>query len=213
MALAVDDDGDLGAGAPRRANLMERSSFERAAARGTSELYGGICSIYLCVPILQRLTQQDIGCLCSSVPPTKEPREHDHRTRHERHPLPDLDHARRLGRDEPRPRLLGRLPAHRTDADDGLEGHGFVFTIGRGNDVEVAAIARLAGAPRSAATSTSSSPTWARTWRELVHDSQLRWLGPEKGVMHMAIGAVVNALWDLRGQARRAAAVAAPRRD
>ena len=38
------------------------------------------------------------------------------------------------------------------------------------------------------------------TWRELVHDSQLRWLGPEKGVMHMAIGAVVNALWDLRAK-------------
>ena len=37
-------------------------------------------------------------------------------------------------------------------------------------------------------------------WRELVHDSQLRWLGPEKGVMHMAIGAVVNALWDLKAK-------------
>src|SRR5690606_15211644 len=37
-------------------------------------------------------------------------------------------------------------------------------------------------------------------WRELVHDSQLRWLGPEKGVMHMAIGAVINALWDLRAK-------------
>ena len=38
------------------------------------------------------------------------------------------------------------------------------------------------------------------TSRRLVHDSQLRWLGPEKGVMHMAIGAVVNALWDLRAK-------------
>jgi len=37
-------------------------------------------------------------------------------------------------------------------------------------------------------------------WRRLVHDSQLRWLGPEKGVMHMAIGAVVNALWDLKAR-------------
>jgi L-fuconate dehydratase len=37
-------------------------------------------------------------------------------------------------------------------------------------------------------------------WRSLVHDSQLRWLGPEKGVMHMAIGAVVNALWDLKAK-------------
>jgi L-fuconate dehydratase len=84
----------------------------------------------------------------------------------------------------------------RTDADDGLEGHGFVFTIGRGNDLQVAAIealrpyvigrpvAELCGDPGSIA-------------RDLVGDSQLRWLGPEKGVVHMAIGAVVNAVWDL----------------
>ena len=45
--------------------------------------------------------------------------------------------------------------------------------------------------------STTCSPTWARLSRRLVHDSQLRWLGPEKGVMHMAIGAVLNAVWDL----------------
>jgi L-fuconate dehydratase len=38
------------------------------------------------------------------------------------------------------------------------------------------------------------------TWRELVHDSQLKWLGPEKGVMHMAVSAVVNALWDLKAK-------------
>lgn len=38
---------------------------------------------------------------------------------------------------------------------------------------------------------------WGRTWRYLVSDSQLRWVGPEKGVMHLALGAVVNALWDL----------------
>lgn len=38
---------------------------------------------------------------------------------------------------------------------------------------------------------------WSKTWRYLVSDSQLRWLGPEKGVMHLALGVVVNALWDL----------------
>ena len=79
-----------------------------------------------------------------------------------------------------------------TDADDGLEGHGFAFTIGRGNDVQVAAIRALEpfviGQPVGAI---------GDMWRRLVHDSQLRWLGPEKGVMHMAISAVVNALWDL----------------
>jgi L-fuconate dehydratase len=80
-----------------------------------------------------------------------------------------------------------------TDADDGLEGHGFAFTIGRGNDVQVAAIRALepflVGLPVEA--------SMGDVWRRLVHDSQLRWLGPEKGVMHMAISAVVNALWDL----------------
>ncbi|MEU1665188.1 enolase C-terminal domain-like protein [Streptomyces sparsogenes] len=76
------------------------------------------------------------------------------------------------------------------------EGHGFVFTIGRGNDVTAAAIRSLRPylvgrpAPLTAA-------DLGALHRELTHDSQLRWLGPEKGVMHMAAGAVVNAAWDL----------------
>ena len=86
-----------------------------------------------------------------------------------------------------------------TDAADGLEGHGFVFTIGRGNDVQVAAIAALA--PHIVGRSVDQLlESMGATWRELVYDSQLRWLGPEKGVMHMAIGAVVNALWDLKAK-------------
>ena len=86
-----------------------------------------------------------------------------------------------------------------TDADDGLEGHGFVFTIGRGNDVQVAAIQALADhvVGRNAEELLANM---GATWREFVWDSQLRWLGPEKGVMHMAIGAVVNALWDLKAK-------------
>ncbi|WP_232324014.1 enolase C-terminal domain-like protein [Catenuloplanes japonicus] len=79
--------------------------------------------------------------------------------------------------------------------DGGEEGHGFVFTIGRGNDVQVAAIRalepHLRGLPLD---------DLGEAWRRLVHDSQLRWLGPEKGVMHMAIGAVLTALWDLRAK-------------
>ncbi|HEX6452957.1 MAG TPA: enolase C-terminal domain-like protein [Trebonia sp.] len=86
-----------------------------------------------------------------------------------------------------------------TDAADGLEGHGFVFTIGRGNDVQVAAIKvlepHLLGRNVEALLSSMGA-----TSRELIYDSQLRWLGPEKGVMHMAIGAVVNALWDLKAK-------------
>ncbi|HEV7185374.1 MAG TPA: enolase C-terminal domain-like protein, partial [Leifsonia sp.] len=86
-----------------------------------------------------------------------------------------------------------------TDSDDDLEGHGFVFTIGRGNDVEVAAIRALEGHLLGRDVEELLDDMGA-TWRELVYDSQLRWLGPEKGVMHMAIGAVVNALWDLKSK-------------
>src|ERR687885_30988 len=87
----------------------------------------------------------------------------------------------------------------RTDAADGLEGHGFAFTIGRGNEVQVAAITALA--PLLVGYDVEALlGDMGRTWRLLVHDSHLRWLGPEKGVMHMAIGAVVNALWDLKAK-------------
>jgi L-fuconate dehydratase len=86
-----------------------------------------------------------------------------------------------------------------TDSDDGLEGHGFVFTIGRGNDVQVAAILALAD-NLIGSNVEKLLENMGATWRSFVWDSQLRWLGPEKGVMHMAIGAVVNALWDLKAK-------------
>ncbi|GAB3632914.1 enolase C-terminal domain-like protein [Microbacterium shaanxiense] len=87
----------------------------------------------------------------------------------------------------------------RTDAGDGVEGHAFVFTIGRGNDVQVAAIDALAGH----LVGREIEPLlddMGSTFRDIVGDSQLRWLGPEKGVMHMAIGAVINALWDIKAK-------------
>lgn len=86
-----------------------------------------------------------------------------------------------------------------TDAEDGIDGHAFVFTIGRGNDVQVAAIDTLAGH----LVGREIEPLlddMGGFWKELNGDSQLRWLGPEKGVMHMAIGAVVNALWDIKAK-------------
>ena len=86
-----------------------------------------------------------------------------------------------------------------TDAADGLEGHAFVFTIGRGNDVEVAAISALKGYFLGRDVEAILADLGG-LWHELVYDSQLRWLGPEKGVMHMAIGAVVNAFWDLKAK-------------
>jgi L-fuconate dehydratase len=87
----------------------------------------------------------------------------------------------------------------RTDdggSDGAGDGHGLVFTIGRGNDVAATAVRALE--PHLVGRSVSDGPgALAELYHSLVSDSQLRWLGPEKGVMHMAIGAVVNAAWDL----------------
>ena len=75
-------------------------------------------------------------------------------------------------------------------------GHGFVFTIGRGNDVVLAAIRALE--PIVVGWDLDDAfGDMGGFYRRLVHDSHLRWLGPEKGVMHMAIGALVNAVWDM----------------
>lgn len=84
----------------------------------------------------------------------------------------------------------------RTDAGDGLEGHALAFTTGRGNDVQAAAIAALAPYVVGRTVDEVCDDLGGFS-RSLVHDAQLRWLGPEKGVIHMATGAVVNAAWDL----------------
>ena len=83
-----------------------------------------------------------------------------------------------------------------TDDPDGFEGHALAFTTGRGNDVQTNAIAALADRVVGMSTAELCDDLGSFS-RRLVHDPQLRWLGPEKGVMHMAIGAVVNAAWDL----------------
>jgi L-fuconate dehydratase len=85
--------------------------------------------------------------------------------------------------------------------DEDLEGHGFTFTIGRGN--EVCAEAIRAFAPLVIGRDVDeifAEP--AAFWHSLAGDSQLRWLGPEKGVIHISMAAIVNATWDL--QAKRA---------
>ncbi|MFI6324070.1 L-fuconate dehydratase [Nonomuraea sp. NPDC050556] len=79
--------------------------------------------------------------------------------------------------------------------DDGFEGHGFAFTIGRGNDIQTKAITALEPYVLG-----RDVEDLGALYKEMVYDSQLRWLGPEKGVMHMAISAVVNALWDLKAK-------------
>jgi L-fuconate dehydratase len=82
------------------------------------------------------------------------------------------------------------------ETDGVFAGHGPTFTIGRGNEVVVAAIraleSRIVGLELD----------WIRDnpgrfWRHITGDSQLRWIGPDKGAMHLATGAVVNAAWDL----------------
>jgi L-fuconate dehydratase len=89
----------------------------------------------------------------------------------------------------------------RTDASDGLAGHGYVFTIGRGNDVQLGAIRALE--PFLAGRDLEETlADLGGLYRRLVSDSPLHWLGPACGVMHMATGAVLNACWDLA--ARRA---------
>jgi L-fuconate dehydratase len=78
----------------------------------------------------------------------------------------------------------------------GLDGHGLTFTIGRGNDICCAAIEAMKHLV------VGLDLDWVREnpgrfWRHVTSDSQLRWIGPDKGVMHLATGAVVNAVWDL----------------
>jgi L-fuconate dehydratase len=80
--------------------------------------------------------------------------------------------------------------------DGGQEGHGFAFTIGRGTEVEVAGIRAVEQLVVGLDVDEVLGDLGGFS-RRLVSDSPLRWLGPEKGVIHMAIGAVINAMWDM----------------
>lgn len=77
-----------------------------------------------------------------------------------------------------------------------LEGHGFAFTIGRGNEICVEAVKALVPFVKNRSLG-SITKNMAHFWREITGDSQIRWLGPEKGVVHLAAAAVINAVWDL----------------
>ena len=82
----------------------------------------------------------------------------------------------------------------------GLEGHGFTFTIGRGNEICTVAIQSMQHLVVGKSLETITQ-NMAGFWREVTGDSQLRWLGPEKGVIHLATGAIINAVWDLWAKA------------
>lgn len=90
----------------------------------------------------------------------------------------------------------------KTDHPDGLEGHGLTFTIGRGNELCVAAIKSLSYliVGKSLGSFTRDMGAF---WKMMTGDSQLRWVGPEKGVIHLATGALVNAVWDLFAKSER----------
>jgi len=83
-----------------------------------------------------------------------------------------------------------------TDHPAGVAGHGLTFTIGRGTELCVDAI-RLLSVHVVGRNVEDIADDMAGFWRDLVGDSQLRWLGPEKGVVHLATAALVNAVWDL----------------
>jgi L-fuconate dehydratase len=84
----------------------------------------------------------------------------------------------------------------RTDSPNAFEGHALTFTIGRGNDLCAAAIETLRPLVVGK-TLESITADFGAFWSTITGDSQLRWLGPEKGIIHLATGAVVNAVWDL----------------
>ena len=111
----------------------------------------------------------------------------------------------------PIPTPTPQLPSCRRDPDysaayvilktsvEGLEGHGLTFTIGRGNEVVGAAIKALAHLVVGFDLELFTS-NMGRFWHHITGDSRLRWIGPDKGAIHLATGAVGNAVWDLWGK-------------
>ena len=113
--------------------------------------------------------------------------------------FPTSDHLDGSDAMNPNPDYSAAYAVLRTDAGDGLEGHALAFTTGRGNDLQIRAIEGLADwvVGRSVEEVLSDMGTFSK---ELIYEPHLRWLGPEKGVVHMAAGAVINAAWDLRAK-------------
>lgn len=108
----------------------------------------------------------------------------------------------RIGSDamNPDPDYSAAYVVLKTDCPLGTEGHGFTFTLGRGNELCVAAARALRPLVVGRTLEAFAADPGA-FWRLLTGDSQLRWLGPDKGVIHLATAAVVNALWDLYAKA------------
>ena len=83
-----------------------------------------------------------------------------------------------------------------TDSNDGITGHGLAFSLGRGNELICKAMEVLE--PYLVGKKLSDIyGSFGEFWHGITQDGQMRWLGPEKGVVHMAAAGVFNALWDL----------------
>lgn len=80
--------------------------------------------------------------------------------------------------------------------DNGFNGYGLTFTLGRGTEIVVEACKSLSGLVKGQ-DANEIFANFGSFWRRLTSDSQMRWIGPEKGVIHLATAAIVNALWDL----------------
>ena len=86
------------------------------------------------------------------------------------------------------------------ETSTGLEGHGLTFTLGRGTDLVTSALSYLAHLVEGCVLEELTADLNA-LYLHLIGDTQLRWLGPEKGVVHLACGALLNAVWDLYAKA------------
>ena len=90
----------------------------------------------------------------------------------------------------------------KTEHEDGLQGHGLAFTLGRGTEVVVAGINALAPIVLDR-TLESITADMKGFWRAVTGEQQLRWIGPEKGAIHLAAAALINAVWDLYAKVER----------
>ena len=124
----------------------------------------------------------------------------DHRPGRPRHPVSHVAPARRVRRDERRAGLLGRVRGAADRRCDGIEGHGLTFTTGRGNG-SLRRGGAGAGAARRRADAGVDHGEHGAVLARVTGDAQLRWIGPEKGAIHLATAAIVNAVWDLWAKA------------
>src|SRR4051794_6522389 len=121
---------------------------------------------------------------------------HHHQRRRTRHPVPDFPSLHGSDAMNAAPDYSATYVVLETNDPGGLSGHGLTFTIGRGNEICVEAVRSLSYLMLGESLE-SFTADMRGFWRRITGDSQLRWIGPGKGAIHLATAALVNALWDL----------------